>query len=448
MKFRTTAILLVVCAAAVLFFVKVEQPQHARREKASKALRFTDVPAESVFAVRIERPDVTISASLENGAWTLTSPVAERADDASVNVLLQSISAATVERRLAGVGSGPGEYGLDPPAAIVRLSGRNGDLLLELRVGEFNVTKDECYAAKGENAGVMLIGADVHRYAIRPLFDFRNKRIIDVALDLVRRLDISTPVRSMSWRTRADGSWFTVQHGDTIDGDKPALENIVRRLRGLRADEFPPGASGTDDTHLSPRSGSISMWLERDSSRVETTFGGRHDDRCYVWSSQTGRIARVDTTALEVFAWAIDDVRDKRLLRFDRSGLTRISVERPGRAIAIIKSDDGWAFSNPAFGILESQTVNRFLAALEDLRFDAVLDEKTPAMDRHGFDNPFLRVTLFGRSGDVVDALAVGATISNETSRYATSRSARLLASVTPPRLAGVEDLFVDRAGR
>jgi hypothetical protein len=321
-------------------------------------------------------------------------------------------------------------------------------LLLELRVGEFNVTKELCFAATGKDAEVMLIGPDVRRYALRPLFDFRNKRIVDVAVELVRRLDFTTPARSMSWRTREDGSWFTVQRGDTIDGDRSALEGVVRRLRGLRADDFPSGASGTDDTRLSPRLGSISMWSDGEPAPVEATFGGRLDGGCYVWSSQTGRIARVDTTALEVFAWTVDDVREKRLLRFDRNGLTRISVERPGRTIAVVKSDDGWAFSNPAFGTLGSQTMNRFFSTLEGLRFDAVLDERAPAMNHHGFDNPYLRVTLYGRGGEAVDALAIGDSISNGSARFATSRSARLLASVTPSRLAAVDDLFADRASR
>ena len=190
------------------------------------------------------------------------------------------------------------------------------------------------------------------------------------------------------------------------------------------------------------------MWLAADSSRLETAFGGRRDARCYVWSSQTGRIARVDTAALDVFAWTIDDVRDKRLLRFERDGLTRIAVESPGRAVTIVRSDAGWAFSNPAFGTLDNKAVTRFLAALEALRFASVIDEKAPSMDRRGFDSPYLGVTIFDRNGTVADALVIGDTLANGSSRYATSRSAHLLASIPQSQLDGVEELFADRTRR
>jgi hypothetical protein len=448
MNTRRTLILLI-AGAAVLFFFLVEQPRHARRvERALDEGFFTDVPAESVFAARIERAQVTIAASIRNGRWELSSPVVDSADEAAVNVLVLAICHAMVERRLVGAGSDLGEYGLDPPAAVVRLAGRGGEPLLEVSVGDFNVTKSHCYAVKDRGGDVFLLGADIRRYAIRPLFEYRNKRIIDVALEDVRRIDLSTPETFMSWQIGGDGAWFTIRAGDTIPGDKTALEGVVRRLRALRAGEIPLGAPGIGYEYLAPRTGTITLWLRGDSTTIETAVGRRSNDSCYVWSSQSGRIARVDAAILEVLAWTMEDVRARNLLKFDRDGLAKISIESPGRIVTIVKSDRGWEFSNPLFGELQEKAVSALLLAIERLRFDAVIDERPPDTDEYGFADAFLRVTLFDRNDLVVDALTVGDFASGGSARYATSRSSRLLSAVSPSSVEAIGRFPGDGARR
>lgn len=444
MKFRTTLALLALGLAAALFFFLVERPRQAKvDDEAAGEGNLTGVEPDEVETLIIERTGLTIAARREGERWRITAPVEDSADDAALNTLVRSICDASVDRRIETNGGGLAEFGLDPPAAAVRLAGSAGRLLLELRIGGHNVTKSHCYVTLGSSATVLLVPAAVRRYAVRPLLEYRNRRIADIDIEEVIGVGISSPARSMTWRFDLPGrAWFTVERGDTIPGDSTAVVAVVRELRGLRAIDIADDGAAKKDDYLSPTSGSVVLERTPGSEPLTLRFAAARGGACYVERSNDSRISLVDAAVLAIFERSVNDLRNRRLLRYSEENLSRISLETAERAITLVRSGTRWTYTNPGFGDIGEDTARKLLAAVRDLRFATVIAEKIPGKKDYGFSQPVLRLVLLDSAGGVIDELRVGGPDSGDGMRYVSSLSAPYLASIAVTALTELETLF------
>lgn len=448
MKARSTLILVALGLAGVLFFLLVEEPRRsARLERDSQASRLTSVRPEQVERVIIERPDMTIEAERREGAWRLTSPVVDGMDESTVNVLVFTVCGAEVEKRIVVAREERSDFGLAPPAARLRFDSAAGTRLLEMRIGDLNPSRSHCYAAGPDADTILVLPAGVRRYALQPLFEFRDKRIVDVALAEVRRIEIISGSDSTAW-SRSDGAlWLSVQNGDTLAGDADLIESVVRRLRGLRAKEILSGDAAKREDLLTDPAGSIRLWTRGEEAPRSLTFSAPVNGDAWVIASGSGRIARVDTTVLPVFSMKTDDFRERRVARFRVDDLTRLVWEREGRALAIVKSDDAWRYTNPAFGRIPPELTRRILDGLGELRFARIFGDRDGVPAGYGFDAPLHRFVLLGGAERVVDEIVVGSVAPGGASRFVYSRSTGLLGTVDLEALTRLEGTLAELGG-
>jgi hypothetical protein len=445
----TNTLLLVALAVAVaLFFFLVEQPRHAREnERGETERQLTSARAEDVGAVTIARSDLTIKAVRKGEHWQLTSPVVDSADDPALNVLVLTTCHAVVERRFDVEESDLPEYGLAPPSATVRLEASDGKGLLEIRIGDLNPSESNCYAVAGNPHEVLLLPSGVRRYAVRSLFEFRNKRITDIEVSAVTRIELDSPAREMTWRLGGAREWFSVQRGDTVPGDMKSIQNVVRELRGLRARDIPFGDTPETGRLFAEPAGTIRLWTQGDSAAVSLAFSKARGDSCYVEPTGIHRVALVDTTILAVFRRTADDFRDKRILKYPKDSLAKIVWESPAQTLTILKTGDSWNYANPGFGEIDKEAMVRLLSAMETLEFARVLEENFAETTGHGFETPFFRLTLFDRGDRVIDQITVGSPTPDGSSRYVSSRSTRVLASITSASISKVQSDFGSLGG-
>jgi hypothetical protein len=106
-------------------------------------------------------------------------------------------------------------------------------------------------------------------------------------------------------------------------------------------------------------------------------------------------IHTVPTYRTSAYARAFDDLREKRLLTFDREGVNRIEASWPGGRVELARGDDGWALLAPVIGPADEETVANLLSDLSYLRADGFVDEP-PEDASAGLDRPAFAVRLAG----------------------------------------------------
>jgi len=93
------------------------------------------------------------------------------------------------------------------------------------------------------------------------------------------------------------------------------------------------------------------------------------------------------------FERALDDLREHRVLRFDRSAVDRVVVEWPETRVELERRDTGWWLTAPVEGPADEKTVEDLLADLGFLRAEGFVDEPPEAVVQ-SLEEPRLRVVL------------------------------------------------------
>jgi hypothetical protein len=139
-----------------------------------------------------------------------------------------------------------------------------------------------------------------------------------------------------------------------------------------------------------------------------------------------GGVYSVPTYRVSSFAKAFDDLREKRILDFDREAVTRVEASWPDGRVVLERGDAGWTLVLPVTGPADGEVVDGLLSDLSFLRASGFADDPPPD-EETGLDRPAFAVRLSGpasgEGGEALDlALAIGSR-SDESARLA--RAAR-----------------------
>ena len=114
------------------------------------------------------------------------------------------------------------------------------------------------------------------------------------------------------------------------------------------------------------------------------------------------RVYTVASYQLSSFKKELGDLREKRILNFDRASVRRIAVSWPGARVVIERSDAGWQMVAPVRAAADEDTVERLLSSLSVLRAAAFVDEPG-SEEEMGFAPPQFAVEL-ELSGEAEDS--------------------------------------------
>jgi hypothetical protein len=444
---RNTLIIIAIAAVLAAYFFLVEQPRHRQeRERARAATELAAFdPVEATY-VEIDRPDVTLVFVKRDARWWLTSPLQDRAEDGSIMRLLAILDSGEIARDLGDLGQQTdfAPYGLSEPAASITVVAA-GDTVVALDVGKLNVEKTHAYARRrGPPAGgsVILIPTAVRRYSLGEPSGYRSQRLVEFDLASVASFAVRWPSHSLVCRRNPEaGGWEISSNGRAFPGSKRRVEEILRRLRGLRVQQFVPATEVPVVKPFDPLTGSVVVALD-DGSESVVTVGRRLEGLVYVGAGAGGRVVLADTTVVVIFEATAIVLRDRRLLRFERGNITKVTVESDSVRVTLVRPGDEWAYPNPSMGRIDQRKVGRALTAISDLEYTVVVDENPDARRSYGLSKPDLRLTIFGADGAPLDWLDCKRRGSPPAVYVVTSRSAGVIAELEGDALDAVVDLF------
>lgn len=442
MRMRNTLIVMAAAALLAGYYFFVEQPRHRRSQQlASSQSDLAAFGPSDAASVTIERPDVTLGFVRRGGRWWMTSPLADLADPRSVNQLLGVLADADIVRDL-----GPQEdltpFGLADGAIAITVLTAAGDTAVALDVGNLTVDKEYAYARLA-GGGVILVPTGVRRYARGEPASFRNDRLVQFQLASVVRFAVNGPDRTTTWSQGTSGDWRTERDGREIRGRQTDVEAILRRLRGLRVREFVPGAEVPIVKPFAAPPRSVTVVLE-DGSSLTVRVGRRVESLVYAGApaGDGDRIVLTDATLLDVFTPTVFDLRDRRMLRFDRADIDKIVLESTRSNVTLVRPGDEWGYPNPSMGRLDQGAVSRLVSAMSELEFNAIVDENAASAPSYGLSNPDLSLTIFGEDGAPIDRLAATRSEANPAVYVVTSSSAGAVAQMDEGELGAIVDMF------
>lgn len=452
MRFKTTWILLAVAAVAAGYFFLIEQPRHTKKvAELARADMLTHIRGEDVISIAIRRPESTIEFTKNAGEWWMSKPVHEKADLASLNILLRTLVTLEIDQRYPADKTNLATYGLANPPIALTMSTQRGESLA-VDVGDFSINKAQCYAKVRGTDEVLLVHAGIRRYGFRDASFFRNKKVFDFAADNVSSVEISNKDHSFLWKRMLPEHWVLVAQaeptrniidvGHSIAGDTEVITNVLSELRAMRVTRNVSDDADDFENYFRDITGTIALTIVDQPDHVTYVFAqGQDSEECLVTVKNDPRIMAIGRSILANFRKTLSDFRDRRVLHFDRANVTRISLEGPNVLTTIVRRDDAWTFNNPALGELDRSEVSKLVVALMDLKYKEIIEEKITEPRPHGLDSPVYRLSLYA-GDDVLDQFDTGDRIQPGAEVFITSHSSPCLGKVDSESLEILKDIF------
>ncbi len=126
----------------------------------------------------------------------------------------------------------------------------------------------------------------------------------------------------------------------------------------------------------------------------------------YVAAEGDERVFTVATYRTNALRKSLGDLRDARILSFDREAVTDVEVTWKGGGVAVAKGEEAWRVRKPLDAAADEGTISGLLSDLSYLRAEDYVDEPA-AEQRTALGSPAYQVTLRGAEDAVLAELRI-----------------------------------------
>jgi len=178
----------------------------------------------------------------------------------------------------------------------------------------------------------------------------------------------------------------------TADGLVGALAEVKSEavIESPRAAEVYGLGDGADTVTFGSDAGEFALQVG-----AKTPVGGN----TYARRGDGDAVYTIPTFRANALRRSLTDLREKRVLRFDREAVERVELAWRGGGATLEKGDGGWRMTEPVDDAADDETVGSLLSDLSFLRAEGFVDAPTPDGEL-GLDPPAFEAKLTGEGAD------------------------------------------------
>lgn len=265
------------------------------------ALAFDQAAADTLEVVTA---DGVLQFKKTNGEWQITQPATTRPDAAAIEGLLGRVTALQMKKLEADAPGSLATYGLDKPAATLRISGGGSqqELLIGAPSGE-----GEVYAKNASRPEVFTVEASLLDDLKKGAGEYRQKDLFEARAFNTTRIEVVRGDETLVFE-KTSGKNKDGQDEEQWRQTSPAAKDLDRAKVGAllsalvmsRAEAFVPAVPSGAKTEAA-------FTLTFDDGKKERVTFAREGSEAY--ATGEGAAARVDPTALDAILQAVDALR-------------------------------------------------------------------------------------------------------------------------------------------
>ena len=241
----------------------------------------------------------TLQFAKAGSEWTMTAPLAARADFTTIDSLISRLNTLQMKSIVAADAAKPEAYGLDKPEVTVQIG--SGSSQAVLLIGKASA-EDAVFARDQSKPAVITIEKALTDDLRKDVGDFRQRDLFDARAFNTTRIDVVRGTETFSLeKTKTknkDGQdeekWRQLAP-TARDADQTKVENLVSALTAARATSFVDSGAktGLDKPELT-----VTVKFD-DGKREEKTSFARSGSDGYASRAGEPGAAKVDVSAIE-----------------------------------------------------------------------------------------------------------------------------------------------------
>jgi hypothetical protein len=229
----------------------------------------------------------------------------------------------------------------------------------------------------------------------RARVEAESKRLFpDLEDGAVEWIELTTSDGVAARIERRDDRWQLTRPME-FPGDEFVLDSVASTLIQLSSelvfeDPEPLAVYGLDR-----EDGVVRFGAAGDSFELRTGDDTPVGSNTYAAVAGRDEVVAVPSYRLSSLGKALDELRDKRILRFDTASIDRVTATWQDGHVRLSRADEGWRLVEPLEGRADAAAVEALLADLSFLRAEGFLDDP-PDDSELGLQQPAFRVELLG----------------------------------------------------
>ncbi len=421
MSFRSTLIIIIVLvgiAATYFLFFNVPTDNTLQNDKPRISETY-DLPREDIQKVRLSYADdayqtLTVVKDTD-GMWQLTVPFEADVDSAKVNEMLDDFVHKRIKQILEV--SEYEQYGLEKPAIKVELWRDRDGLPKMFLIGKKGLNYS-VYTKEQSEADIFLIESSaLDDLSISPT-DIRDRAVIKFNPNSITEIQFQKPE---TFSCQKEGDIWKITHPLSVNADTEEIDYMLSELHALQVSTFEADGEnvipllekyGLDKPHIlfTLKDENKKYGLAIGSAVPSTSDQGDEDKgRVYVKSIHQGGIYTVTNEIIRLFNKSVFDLRDKRVLEFQRSDTTKFEIHRGSQKTVGIKLDKKtWELQGPNKTMADPQAVSDLLFGVDSLEAVAFVTDSAKNLSLYGLENPSIRVIFTIRGEEKPAELLIG----------------------------------------
>ncbi len=418
MKLKTTIILLIVAAIGFAYVFLYERKQFTTDEIVQRAgMVFPDFNSDRVNRIEIKKGDlVTLLEKTDKDNWMLQKPLAVNADKAEVTSILSELQ---YMKKISSIkaSSDLKPYGLAEPVFVASLwtgaiePTKAGQAKKEhsIYVGSKRAGGDEVYIRlEGSNEILLVPGTILDKFG-KSVSDLRTKKVFDIETEAVEKMEIQNASSEIISCVRKGNNWhLTTPVSDLCDNEK--VVEIINKLKNLKIDKS--DFMTEDDSNLTkygldmPK---ITVAIEQRGKTETVIFGHSLDNKVYTKHKDAPSIFMIGETVLADLSKKPNDIRDRKVCRFEPLGVAKLNLKSGENTIMIEKSKEyDWKFTSPVEMFADADSLKALISAVQGMEIQNFVADNQEDMAQWGLNTPVADVEIFKEGGESLVHIQVG----------------------------------------
>ena len=432
MNFRTTLIIIFLLAgiggAYFLFFQ--EPPDKTSSNEKPTIHQVYGIAREKVQQVEVTFAD-TAYQNLKlvkdaTGNWQLESPFQSDADSEKVNQMLDDMLNKRVKQTLEVTELT--QYGLDTPSITLSLWTEKASPATTFFIGK-KAINFSVYAKERSEAHIFLIESSALNDLTKAPTDLRDQSVIKFNAETVSNIqfshrdkDSTSGSSTINCEKRLD-TWH-VTYPIEAKADVQEIENLLSELRALQVSTFEADnaaanvaarleKSGLDTPRIQVKLTDGNNTYALDIGSVVPSENGTQE-HVYVKAVPQEAIYTVSDDIYKLLNKSVFDLRDKRVIDFQRTDTTRIAISirrKQDRETTVCTKnyDNTWELQTPTGKVkADAKAVDDLLFGVDSLEATAFIDDPDKNLASYGLAPPSIEVAFTQRGQEKPAVLRIG----------------------------------------
>ena len=429
MNFRTTLIIILLLAgiggAYYLFF---QEPSDKATENEKPPMhQVYGVARDAVQQVKITFADAAyqdlklVKDTTDN--WRLTSPFQADADSEKISQMLDDILNKRVKQTLEVTELA--QYGLNTPSITLSLWTEGNSPAATFFIGK-KAINFSVYVSEKSETHIFLIESSALDDLTKSPIDLRDRSVIKFNPETTSGIQFkhrdagSTSQSSTINCEKRDGTWHVI-HPLEAKADAQEIEDLLSELRSLKVSTFEADGADTNVLAQLEKSGLNDSRIQVKLTDGDNTYAIDIGSSIPSENSTQGRVYvktavyqdAVYTVAEDIYHLlnkSVFDLRDKRVIDFQRTDTIRIEIKQDTETTVGTKNfDSTWELQTPTGKIkADAEAVDDLLFGVDSLEAAAFVDDSTGSLASYGLATPSIQVAFTQRGEEEPTVLRIG----------------------------------------